>query len=63
MPLSQKKIAYETGKPIVPIAIGKYKKKMKIVVGEPIKILSNDLLNENKKLMDCMKKMIIANGE
>jgi len=57
------KIAYESNKPIVPIAIGKYRRKMKIVVGKPLKISNNNLTMKNKRLMEYIKKMIIANGE
>lgn len=54
------KLAYETGKPIIPIAIlGEYKRnRLKIVIGKKIYIKNDDLGVENQKLMDIMEKQI-----
>ena len=57
------KIAYETSKPIVPISIGKYRRKMKIIIGTPFYVSGNDLDYENYRLMNVMKKLIKLNGE
>lgn len=54
------KLAHETGKPIIPIAIlGEYKRNsLKIVIGKKIYIKNDDLGVENQKLMDIMEKQI-----
>lgn len=56
------KMAYEANCDIVPFAItGTYKlfsKDLKIVFGKPIKIKSNNLERENKKLRDIVVKMV-----
>lgn len=54
------KLAHDSGKPIVPVAIiGEYKrKKLKIIVGKKIFIKSNILEEENRNLMKTLEKMI-----
>lgn len=56
------KMAYETKTDIVPFAItGTYKlfsKDLKIVFGKPIKIKSDNLEEENKKLRDVVVRMV-----
>jgi len=61
------KMAYETKSDIVPFAItGTYKilsNDLKIVFGKPIKIESNNLDKENKKLRNIVVKMAGDNDE
>ena len=56
------KMAYETDTEIVPFAIkGTYKlfsKNLRIIFGKPIKIKSNNLEEENKKLRDIVVRMV-----
>ena len=56
------KMAYETNSKIVPFAIkGTYKlfsKNLKIVFGKPIKIKSDNLEEENKRLRDIVVRMV-----
>jgi len=57
------KLAYDSGKPIIPIAIlGEYKRgKLKIVIGKKFFVKDNDLEKENKKLMKKIE-LIIKSG-
>lgn len=57
------KMAYESKKPIIPIMIGKYKRRMKIIIGRCFYVEDDNLAKYNKKLMDLLKTMIIINGE
>lgn len=56
------KMAYETNSEIVPFAIkGTYKlfsRDLKIVFGKPIKIKSDNLEEENKRLRDIVVRMV-----
>ena len=56
------KMAYETNSKIVPFAIkGTYKlfsRNLKIVFGKPIKIKSDNLEEENKRLRDIVVRMV-----
>lgn len=56
------KMAYETNSKIVPFAIkGTYKlfsRDLKIVFGKPIKIKSDNLEEENKRLRDIVVRMV-----
>lgn len=57
------KMAYETGKKIVPFAIvGKYSPgKIKIVYGKAYNVISDDLEKENEKLKNKIVKLIKDN--
>ena len=57
------KMAYESKKPIIPIMIGKYKRRMRIIVGRCFYVSDDNLNKYNKKLMDLLKTMIVINGE
>ena len=53
------KLAYESKCPIMPIAIGDYKrKKLRIKVGKKFFVNSDDLELENERLMNELKKII-----
>lgn len=53
------KLAYESKRPIVPIAIGEYKRnKLTIKVGKKFFVISDNLDSENKKLMKELEKII-----
>lgn len=52
-------IAYKTQAPIIPIAIGNYKRKKLIIkIGKPIYIRSSNYIKENKKVQKEMIKLL-----